>query len=347
MKIVSRVVVFAAIFLLSLQYIGCGGAELSSAKLYRQQRNYLKANDLLEQALKSDPTSDEAWSLYVTNLYDLNRYENIAEVIDTARLYAVKNRVQVEYVRRNTWVGLYNGALNAYQQNPDSKEQQDAAVALLESARKVAPEQPETYELLGDVYYSAGDTAKYIATYEEALKQVRSIHDQGVALGLMLKQDPAGAESAIGGAPARKEMVALSSTDSVMIYVYPSKEAYLYFEKTKKTPRKWQLTGWKFTNSEPVGMQPTRVSLRPYQSIAQYYLDKGNASLAAKDTARAEESFEKAVSLLISVQRLDPSDESAASIIPNTYNRLGQREKMKSEYERMLARLLHLKKHLK
>jgi tetratricopeptide (TPR) repeat protein len=337
MKIVSRVAVFATILLLSLQYFGCGGAELSSAKLYRQQRNYLKANDLLEQALKSDPTGDEVWSLYVTNLYDLKRYEKIAETIDTARLYAVKNRTQVEYVRRNTWVELYNGALNAYQQNPDSKEQQDAAIGLLESARKVAPEQPETYELLGDVYYSAGDTAKYIATYEEALQQVRTIHDQGVALGLMLKQDPAGAEAAIGGAPARKEMLALNSTDSVMVYVYPSKEAYLYFEKTKKTPRKWQLTGWKFTNSDAVGMQPTRISLRPYQSIAQYYLEKGNTALAGRDTVHAEESFDKVVSLLISVQRLDPSDESAASVIPDIYRRLGQTDKAKSEYERMLS----------
>lgn len=337
MKFLSKIGLILLLSSLSLQYLGCGGAELSSAKLYRGQRNYVKADQLLRAALESSPTDDETWAVYVTNLFDLKNYEKIAEVIDTARLYAVQNRQVVEQVRRNTWVELYNGGLGAYQQNPDSKEQQDAAIGLLESARKVAPDQPETYELLGDVYYSAGDTAKFIKTYEEALKQVRTSHDQGVALGLMLKMEPASVESAIGGAPVRKDMTALGGGDTVMTYVYPSKEAYIYFEKTKKTPRKWQLTGWKFTNSEAVGNQAMRISLRPYQSIAQNYLDKGNAALAAGDKAGAEEYYDKVVSLLISVQRLDPSDESAASVIPEIYRKLGQTDKAKAEYERMLA----------
>jgi tetratricopeptide (TPR) repeat protein len=337
MKFLTRFGLILLLFSLSLQYLGCGGAELSSAKLYRGQRNYVKANQLLEAALKSSPTDDETWAVYVQNLFDLKNYEKIADVIDTARLYAVTNRQAVEQVRRNTWVELYNGGLNAYQQNPDSKEQQDAAIGLLESARKVAPDQPETYELLGDVYYSANATEKYIATYEEALRQVRSSHDQGVALGLMLKMEPASVENAIGGAPVRKEINAFGSGDSVMTYVYPSKEAFIYFQKTKKTPRKWQLTGWRFTNSEAVGMQPLSISLRPYQSIAQYNLDKGNAAMTAGNKTEAEEYFDKTVSLLISVQRLDPSDESAASVIPDIYRRLGQTDKAKAEYERMLA----------
>ena len=382
MKFFSKIGLILLLSSLSLQYLGCGGAELSSAKLYRGQRNYVKADQLLKAALQSSPTDDETWAVYVTNLFDLKNYERIAEVIDTARLYAVQNRQVVEQVRRNTWVELYNGGLSAYQQNEDSKEQQDAAISLLENAKRVAPEQPETYEVLGDVYYSAagteergnviyhyevvvngkstdvviydktkssvGDklketsrkeyyTEKYIETYEEALRQVRSSHDQGVALGLMLKMEPASVESTIGGAPVRKDMTALGGGDTVMTYVYPSKEAYIYFEKTKKTPRKWQLTGWKFTNSEAVGNQALRISLRPYQSIAQNYLDKGNAALAAGDKAGAEEYYDKVVSLLISVQRLDPSDESAASVIPEIYRKLGQTDKAKAEYERMLA----------
>ena len=187
MKYFFKSFAFAAIFVVSFQLLGCGGADLQSAKLYRIQHNWDKANLMLEQAIKADPTNDEAWALYVENLYELKRFEKIAEVIDTARLYAIKNRAMVEIVRHNTWVALYNGGLGAYQQNPDSKEQQDAAIGLFESAMKVAPDQPETYELLGDVYFSAHDTAKYIATYEDALKQVRSNHDQGVALGLIVK----------------------------------------------------------------------------------------------------------------------------------------------------------------
>jgi tetratricopeptide (TPR) repeat protein len=338
MKIVLRLSLFLVLGVLSVQLIGCGSAaELSSAKLYREQRNYIKAEQLLEQALAKDPTSDDVWALYVKNLFDLKKYEKIAEVIDTASVYAVKNRAEVEFVRRNTWIELYNGAVAAYQQNPDSREQQQASIGLLQSAIKVYPDQPEAYELLGDVYYSAGDTEKYISTYETALRQVRSLHDQGVALGLTLKMNPADAESAIGGAPARMTTLPLQAEgDSILIYSYPSKEAYIYFVKTKKQP-KYMLHGWRFTTSEALGYAPLAVSLQPYKSIAQVHLDRGNAALARKDKATAEREFDQAVPLLIAVQRLDPSDQSAASIIPDIYRQLGDVERAKSEYERMLA----------
>src|SRR5437763_1866727 len=154
------------------------------------------------------------------NLYDLKQYEKIAELVDTARLYAIKNRALVEMVRRNTWVELYNGGVNAYQQNPDSKEQQQAAIGFLESAKKVAPDQPETYEVLGDVYYSAGDTAKGVATYKEALEQVRSVHDQGVALGLHMRMEPPEVETAIGGSPSKDTTVWIGGNDSARVYNY-------------------------------------------------------------------------------------------------------------------------------
>lgn len=337
MKYFFKSVAFTALFTISFQFLGCGGADLQSAKLYRIQHNWAKANEMLEKAVQGDPTNDEAWALYVTNLFDLKRYEKIAEVIDTARLYAIKNRAQVELVRHNTWVELYNGGLGAYNQNPDSKEQQQAAIGLLESAMKVAPDQPETYELLGDVYFSAQDTAKYISTYEDALKQVRSIHDQGVALGLIVKMEPSQVESAIGGAPSKDTMVYIGGSDSARVYYYRSNDGFFYFEKAAKPPRKWQLTGWRFTNTYEVGMLPMRISTNPYRQLASYYYEKGNKALAQNNKAKAQEYYDQAVPLLIAIQRLDPSDESAGTLIPEIYRKLDQPEKAKSEYERMIA----------
>lgn len=337
MERVLRLTIVVVIAFISLEFIGCGEAELKSAKLYREQRNYIKAEQLLLQALSKDPSSDDVWALYVTNLFDLKKYEKIAEVIDTAEVYAVKNRPQVEFVRRNTWVELYNGATAAYQLNPDSREQQQAAIELLQSAIKVLPDEPQAYELLGDVYFSAGDTARYIETYERALRQVRSLHDQGVALGLTLKMSPPEAENAIGGAPAKIKTSPLQAEgDSILVYAYPSKEAFVYFLRTKRQP-KYRLIGWRFTTNEVVGFQALEITTRPYLSIAQVHLERGNAALARHDKAAAEREFEQAVPLLISIQRLDPSDESAASIIPDIYRQLGDIERAKSEYERLIA----------
>ncbi|MBS1904539.1 MAG: tetratricopeptide repeat protein [Bacteroidetes bacterium] len=336
MKNRTRVAIVVAALALSIQYIGCGGAELSSAKLYRQQRNYNKANELLLQALKNDPHSDEGWALYVTNLYDLNQYEKIASVIDSAKLYAIKNRATVENIRHETWIQLYNAGLKSYRDNPDSKEQQQFAIQYLEAAKRLAPEQPETYELLGDVYSATSDTAKAISTYEDALAQVRTSHDQGTSLGLTLRMSPESVVKAIGGDPSKKIMEPTTETDSAMIYKYTSNEGYFYFEKAEKAPHNWQLTGWRFTPYDAVGLQPMRISINTYLNLAGYYYAKGNTLLAAGNKSGAEDMYNKVVPLLISVQRLDPSDENATNIIPDIYSKLDAPEKAKAMYKRML-----------
>jgi tetratricopeptide (TPR) repeat protein len=331
-----RFVFFLFFCTASIQFLGCGSAEISSAKLYRQQRNYPKAEQLLLQALKSNPSDDEAWTLYVQNLYDLRKYEKIAEVIDTARLYAITHRADVDNVRQNTWAQLYNGGLDAYNQNPDSKEQQKAAIGFLEAAKKLAPEQPETYEVLGQVYFASGDTAKSIETYNNAIRQMSSSHEQGVALGIMLKMSAPNVVQAIGGDPARKLTVPLTSSDSAMVYVYPSKEAYIYFERQAKAPHAYQLMGWRFTSNEQMGLQPLRVSTLPYQTVANFYYQKGLAAFEAKDKEGMTQNLEKAIPMLLMIQRLDPADEFASAAIPDIYLKLERTEKAKQQYEKLL-----------
>jgi tetratricopeptide (TPR) repeat protein len=156
MKPVSRFAFIVLLATFSVQLLSCGSAEISSAKLYRQRRDYVKADQLLKQALVSSPTDDEAWDLYVQNLYDLKQYEKIADVIDTASLYSVTHRADIDQIRQATWAQLYNGGVDAFNSNPDSKEQQRAAMGFLEAARKLSPDQPETYQILGQVYMAAG-----------------------------------------------------------------------------------------------------------------------------------------------------------------------------------------------
>jgi tetratricopeptide (TPR) repeat protein len=149
--------------------------------------------------------------------------------------------------------------------------------------------------------------------------------------------EPSQVESAIGGSPSKDTVVYLGGSDSARVYYYRSNDGFLYFEKAPKPPRKWQLTGWRFTNTYAVGMQPMRISTNPYRQLASYYYEKGNKAIAQNNKAKAEEYYNQAVPLLIAIQRLDPSDESAATYIPEIYRKLDQPEKAKSEYERMIA----------
>src|SRR5205823_369518 len=136
---IRRTLFLACIATILVQLGGCGAADIQSAKLYRSNRDYSRANTMLEKAIKEDPTGDEAWYLYAQNLYDLREYEKIATIIDTAMLYASTHRGELQALKHNTWIQLYNGGLNTYNANPESKEAQQAAIGYLEAARKLEP----------------------------------------------------------------------------------------------------------------------------------------------------------------------------------------------------------------
>lgn len=337
MKIIQRIGLLLILGSMSLQLIGCGAAEVSSARLYRNQRNYVKANELLEKALAKNSQDPEAWALYAMNLYDLNRYERLAEVMDTAYKYAVDYRTDLDLLRFNTWVALYNGGVGAFEQNPESPQQQQAARGFLESAVKLMPDRPETYAALGQVLEYSGDTVMAVQTYKEALNQVRPSHDMGISRGLMLRMSPEAAERAIGGAPQTKRTVALTASDSALVYIYPGSQSYLYFERAERAPRNWELMGWRFGVTEQVGASPMRVSTDMYKTVANYYYQRGLQQVRANNISNAKTEFDQALPLLFSVQRLDPSDQVAAAFIPDIYIKTNQANKAKEQYERLLA----------
>jgi tetratricopeptide (TPR) repeat protein len=326
------------LFAVSFEFMACGAADIQSAKAYRQRRDYVRADEMLQKALKEEPTNDEAWYLYIVNLYDLKQFEKIATQIDTAMLYSTSHRGELADLKRNTWIELYNGGLGAYNANPESKEAQQAAIGYLEAARQLAPDQPETYDLLGNIYIEGvHDTAKAVETFSQELNSVSASHQQGIATGLMLNMSPSSVERAIGGAPARIQMIPVTQSDSAMIYVYPSKQAYIYFLRAQKAPRDWQLMGWRFTPVETQGLQPLGVSRNAYLFVANNSYQSGVAALARHDTAAAFADFDKAIPLLVTLQQINPGDEDAARLLPDIYKRTNRTEKAKEEYKKLLA----------
>src|SRR5437870_1809649 len=115
MKTLTRTRLLALVATFALELAGCGAADIQSAKLYRQRRDYAQADKMLKRALEEDPSSDEGWYLYTVNLYDLKNYEKVAQIIDTAMLYSSTHRSELQQYKRSIWVELYMGGLNTYQ----------------------------------------------------------------------------------------------------------------------------------------------------------------------------------------------------------------------------------------
>ena len=122
----------------AFEFAGCGAADVQSAKLYRQRRDYITADKMLNKAITEDPTNDEAWYLYAENLNDLKEYEKIATIIDTAMLYSTTHPPGIcRCLRHNTWIELYNGGLGAYNaQSPGSCRRHSNPRSPISKARK-------------------------------------------------------------------------------------------------------------------------------------------------------------------------------------------------------------------
>ncbi len=248
MKTIERTLLLTLLVTFTIQFAGCGAADVESAKLYRQRRDYISADKMLQKAITEDHANDEAWYLYAMNLNDLHNYEKIADIIDTAMFYSPTHRTELQQLKYNTWVELYNGASGAYNQNPDSKDAQQSAIGYLLKARELEPQQPETYELLGTVYYASGDTAKGLSNFQTEIDQLSGAYNQGVQMGLMLHESPAEITHAMSAPPAKQQYVSLGGSDSALVYVYPDKQTYIYFEHSPKPPYDWQLIGWRVTS---------------------------------------------------------------------------------------------------
>lgn len=319
-------------------FIGCQSTEMTSAKVYLQQKNMEKAEEMLLLAVQNEPENPEPSYLLGSEIY--GKQKNWAEMVkyfDQSLSISNQYKDKIDNIRKKYWVDNFNAGaqyFNAILQGEveDAEKAFQASVDAFQNCLIIDPGKTETYSTLAQVYLQHGDieTAKetmkkaielgtddltnYVnlgniyfkeENYEDALKYLNDALAIEPGNVLAIKQiafvyDAMGEKSK--ATDAYKEAIAADPENPDLIYNL----GVLYFQQED-----YQNAADQF---EKVA------SMTPDAADALY-----NAGLAYENL----EDFEKARDFLERAYAIDKTNKPLVHALKLVYYRLGETEKVK------------------
>ncbi|MDZ7724300.1 MAG: tetratricopeptide repeat protein [candidate division KSB1 bacterium] len=140
---------------LAVLFTACQIKEVTSAKVYIQQDNWEKATEQLEKAVEQYPENAEARYLLGHAYAKDNQWKKMVEQFDAADSLSDEYDQDIQVVRDQSWVQLFNTAVTKLNDN-----KVDSAITMFETAALINPERPETYRTLGISYSRQEDYEK-------------------------------------------------------------------------------------------------------------------------------------------------------------------------------------------
>jgi tetratricopeptide (TPR) repeat protein len=154
----------------------CGSSEMTSAKLYIQQKNYDAAIKNLEAEVAKNPGNEEAWFLLGGLRSDREDYEGMNYAFQQALKISDKHAKEIYSIRYNRWGNhLNNGVSYLERASSDSTQFYDKALAEFQKAVHAWPDTALGYRYLGYAYNNKGDYDNALKAFEDAWKKGKDI----------------------------------------------------------------------------------------------------------------------------------------------------------------------------
>lgn len=172
-----------AFLMLSLVLVGyqCGSTEITSAKLYIQQKNYEKATEVLQKEITKNPKSDEGYYLLGYVQGEQGKFNEMVDSYDKSLAISKNFEKNINDSRKYFWAQAFNRGVSLYQKgvkstDPDSaKVFYDKSIADFNSALNIEPDSGDTYKNLAFVYLSKGDNEAAVAPLKQLIAREQSL----------------------------------------------------------------------------------------------------------------------------------------------------------------------------
>ncbi|HEY6435137.1 MAG TPA: tetratricopeptide repeat protein, partial [Ignavibacteriaceae bacterium] len=103
---------FIGIMFLGFQ---CASTELTSAKLYIQQKNWDKALETLQAEVEKNPQSDEGYYLLGTVYSELEKTDEMINAFDKSLAISDKYEKSIKEYRTFQWANNFNRGVSLFQ----------------------------------------------------------------------------------------------------------------------------------------------------------------------------------------------------------------------------------------
>ncbi len=175
----------AIFLLLGLSFMGleCASTNITSAKLYIQQKNYDKAIDVLQKEVQTNPKSDEAY-YYLGYVYgEKEMFDKMNDAYNKSLSISKKYDKEINDSKKYYWAQLFNKGVKYYQAaneavktNKDSsKVLYDKSINSFKLAVQLEPDSADTYKNLAFVYMSNGDNDNAIEPLKTLIDKQNSL----------------------------------------------------------------------------------------------------------------------------------------------------------------------------
>ncbi len=111
----SRNLLLLVVGLLLLTVLGCDSTDMTSAKVYLQQKNYDKAEEMLLAATDKEPMNSEPSYLLATEIYARQKnWGKVSEYLTKSQSIDEKFADKIKNAREKYWVDMSAGSISVF-----------------------------------------------------------------------------------------------------------------------------------------------------------------------------------------------------------------------------------------
>ena len=158
-------IVIAVLFITGLLISGyqCASTELTSARLYIQQKNYERALEVLQEDVSKNPKSDEGYFLLGVVYGEMNDMNKMVESFDKSLSISGKFTKEISEYRISHWSTYFNRGVSDYKKGTEtenidsSKIYFNSSIENYKTAIMLEPDSANNYRNIAYAYLTAGD----------------------------------------------------------------------------------------------------------------------------------------------------------------------------------------------
>ncbi|MBM4175773.1 MAG: hypothetical protein FJ213_06315, partial [Ignavibacteria bacterium] len=181
MKKIYLSVLFLSFLGLTLTAYQCASTEITSARLYIQQKNLDKAEDVLKKEIEKNPQSEEGWFLTGYVRHEKRDYNGMMDAFDRTKKLGDKFDAEITNMMKASWAENFNSAVlnlntaNKMQDQDSAKILRQQAIDDFKMAIKLQPDSADTYRSLTFAYLSAGDMEGALEPSQTWIKKTKAL----------------------------------------------------------------------------------------------------------------------------------------------------------------------------
>jgi len=322
-NILLAVVLLAGMILSGFQ---CSSTELTSARLYIQQKNFDKAIEVLKKDVEKNPKSDEGWFLLGHTYGEIDDIENMIIAYDKSLAISSKFEKEIIDSKNFYWANSFNQGVNLFQRGNNTADEDsakifyDKSIDAFETAAIIQPDSADTYKNMAFVYMSSGRNELAIEPLQELVELKKEL-DGYRYLGEIYYT--------IGTSKSAEYNISGNALDSMEAAEYYDKAIFILEEGVAIYPTDGELT--RILNSSYIetgriaeALESSKVLVEAEPDNETYRYNYGVILLQTDDYPGAEEQFLKAL-------EINPDYENAAYNLGLTYVKWGTTLKEREE----------------